>query len=217
MPDVAGGARGLAGESGWLLVTGLIVLLVVAAAAVAVVILARRAQRARQAQQDRASVPVDPFGADPRGISARDIGVGAVVTHEGRDWVVRGTLELEEDGFTWHEHHLDDAKTRRWLSVEDDEELEVCLWEKVLAPELEPGPPTLEHAGVAYTLDEHGRARYRATGTTGTPPQGSVEYYDYVAGHQRLSCERYGGQSWEVSIGRVVGEHELDIYPAPSG
>lgn len=68
MPDVVGGARGLAGESGWLLVTGLIVLLVVAAAAVAVVILARRAQRARQAQQaqqDRASVPVDPFGADP--------------------------------------------------------------------------------------------------------------------------------------------------------
>ncbi len=194
--------------------TWLIVLLVLAAVAVAVVILARRAQRAQKAQ---APEVVDPFRADPRGISARSIGVGAVVTHEGRDWVVRGTLELEEDGFTWHEHHLDDAKTRRWLSVEDDEELEVCLWERVLAPELEPGPPALEHAGVAYTLDEHGRARYRATGTTGTPPEGSVEYYDYVADRQRLSCERFGGEGWEVSVGRVVDEHELDIYPAPSG
>lgn len=200
--------------------TWLIVLLVVAALAVAVVVLARRARRAQQAQaqaQARASAPVDPFRSDRRGISARSIGVGAVVTYEARDWIVRGTLELEEDGFAWHEHHLDDATTRRWLSVEDDEELEVCLWEKVLAPELEPGPPTVEHEGVRYTLDEHGQARYRATGTTGTPPQGSVEYYDYVADRQRLSCERFGGQGWEVSIGRVLDEHELDIYPAPSG
>lgn len=195
----------------------LIALLVLVALAAIVVVLARRAQRARQAQQARASEPVDPFRADRRGISARDIGVGAVVTYEGRDWVVRGTLEIEEDGFTWHEHHLDDATTRRWLSVEDDEELEVCLWEKILAPELDPGPPTLQHAGVAYTLDEHGRARYRATGTTGTPPEGAVEYHDYVAGRQRLSFERYGGEGWEASIGRVVEEHELDIYPAPSG
>jgi hypothetical protein len=165
-------------------VSWLIALLVLVALAAIVVVLARRAQRARQAQQARASEPVDPFRADRRGISARDIGVGAVVTYEGRDWVVRGTLEIEEDGFTWHEHHLDDATTRRWLSVEDDEELEVCLWEKILAPELDPGPPTLHHAGVAYTLDERGRARYRATGTTGTPPEGAVEYYDYVAGRQ---------------------------------
>ena len=191
----------------------LIVVLVVAAAAVAVVVLARRARRAQQA---RAPEAVGPFRADPRGISVRDLGVGAVVSYEGKDWVVRGSLELEEDGFTWHEHHLDDATTRRWLSVEDDEELEVCLWERALAPELEPGPPSIEHAGVRYTLEEHGRARYRSSGTTGTPDQGSVEYYDYVAADRRLSCERFGGEGWEVSLGRVIGEHELDVYPAPS-
>ena len=193
--------------------TGLLVfvaLLLAAAAIVIVVVLTR------QKRTPAPAAPADPLRKTARGIDPRKITVGSVVNHDGRDFLVRGTLDLDQDGFTWQEHHLDDATVRRWLSVEDDEELEICLWEVVQAPELEPGPPSLDYAGTTYTLDEHGTANYRASGSTGTAATGTIEYYDYSAGAQRLAFERYGSASWEVSTGEVVNERELDIYPASS-
>lgn len=158
---------------------------------------------------------MDPLRRDPRDVGPLDLGVGAVVNHGGRDFVVRGTLELDQDGFRWYEHFLDDASVRRWLSVEEDEDLEVVLWEAAAAPELTPGPPRLDHGGTSYVHEEHGHATYRATGTTGTPPAGRVEYHDYAAGGRRLSFERYGTGSWEVAVGEVVPVESLDVYPAP--
>ena len=157
---------------------------------------------------------VDPLRKDSRGIDPRKLKVGDVVAVEGRDWVVRGTLHFDQDGFAWQEHHLDDTTTRRWLSVEDDEELEICLWEAFVAPELTPGGAEIEHDGTRWKREEHGHARYRAEGTTGTPATGEAEYYDYVGdANKRLSFERYGSGSWEVARGEVVNERSLDIYP----
>lgn len=145
---------------------------------------------------------------DPRRIS-----VGDVVHYEGRDFIVRGTLELEEGGFRWYEHFLDDVEVRRWLSVEEDEELEIYLWQRVTAPDLTPGAPQLEYADSTYILHERGRARYEAAGTTGTGPSGQVDYVDYAAGSKRLAFERFGDGSWEVSVGQAVPPYLLDIYP----
>lgn len=188
----------------------LLVLLVVAAVVAVVVYL-----RKREAAAGTGTAPVvDPLRKDSRGIDPRRIKVGDVVAHEGRDFLVRGTLAFDQDGFEWQEHHLDDTNVRRWLSVEDDEELEICLWEGVPGTDLQPGPTELTHAGVTYRRDEHGRARFTASGSTGTGPSGTVEYYDYAAGPQRLSFERYGTDGgWEVGLGHVVNERELDIYP----
>ena len=188
---------------------GLLVLVALVAAAVAIVVLLTRRKG-----PSAPTPPADPLRKTARGIDPRQISVGSVVNYDGRDFLVRGTLDLNQDGFTWQEHHLDDASVRRWLSVEDDEELEICLWEVVQAPELEPGAPQLDYGGTTYTLDEHGTAQYRASGSTGTAATGSVEYYDYSAGASRLAFERYGSASWEVSTGQVVNERELDIYPA---
>jgi hypothetical protein len=192
--------------------TGVLVVLVLVAVAVGVVLVLRNRQAATGGSP---TAPVDPLRKDSRGIDPRRIKVGDVVHHEGRDFLVRGTLAFDQDGFEWQEHHLDDASVRRWLSVEDDEELELCLWTAVTAPTLEPGPAEVVHEGTTYTRDEHGRATFRATGSTGTGPTGTVEYYDYVAGDRRLSFERYGtGGDWEVGVGEVVNERSLDIYPA---
>jgi hypothetical protein len=161
------------------------------------------------------AVRVDPLRKDSRGIDPRRIKVGDVIAHEGRDFLVRGSLAFDQDGFVWHEHHLDDTSVRRWLSVEDDEELELCLWTAVAAPALTPGDAQVSWEGISYTRDEHGHARFTATGSTGTGPEGTVEYYDYAAGAQRLSFERYGtAGDWEVAVGEVVNERALDIYPS---
>lgn len=189
---------------------GVVVVVVIVAVVVAVVLVLRN----RQAAAAEPAPPADPLRKDSRGVDPRRIKVGDVVHHEGRDFLVRGTLAFVQDGFEWQEHHLDDASVRRWLSVEDDEELELCLWTAVTAPDLQPGPSELTWDGTAFTRDEHGRAEFRATGATGTGPTGTVEYYDYAAGERRLSFERYGTSTdWEVGVGEVVNERSLDIYP----
>lgn len=149
----------------------------------------------------------------------RALAVGDVVNHDGSDFIVQGTLRFEEGGFRWSEHLLVDDARRIWLSVEDDEgELEVVQWERSASPGTTPGPPKLEHEGVAYELEERGTANFTSEGTTGAPGGGRAEYADYSAGDRRLGFERYSAEGeWEVSVGRRISEHLLDIYPARSG
>ncbi len=148
------------------------------------------------------------------GADARALKVGDVVNYEGRDYVVEGTLRFDQGGFRWNEHRLVDGADALWLSVEDDEGLEIVVWQRLRGAPLEPGPGTLEHGGVVYELDERGRASFTSEGTTGAPGGGTAEFADYERGEERLSFERYGDDGgWEISVGRVVSEHVLDIYP----
>jgi hypothetical protein len=174
-----------------------------------------------------------PAGRGTRPMSAADetralhgdvrrLGPRDVVAYEGTDYVIDRTMRFDEDGFTWDEHLLDDAVGGRklWLSVEDDEGLEIIAWERLKGAALEPGPGSLEHAGATYELDERGRANFTSEGVTGAPGGGKAEFADYECGDQRLSFERYGDDSgWEISAGRVISEHALDIYPSrgPNG
>lgn len=182
-------------------------LLVAAAAAVALVV--RRARHSRQPRPSRS----DPFAPDGWRPDPRRLKVGDVVALEGRDYIVRGTIRMNRAGISWEEHLLDDTRGRLWLSVEDDEGLVLCLWERVAGPTPDPGAPTLTYDGVEFRLSERGKATFMAEGTTGTGSSGQMEYVDYAAGEDRLSFERFASTTWEVSRGRVIGERELTIYP----
>lgn len=202
--------------------TALVVLVLVAVAVVAVALLVR--QRAREAaRREREetiarSRPVDPLAPETALSDPSRLAPGDVVHFEGEQWVVRGTLSLQEGSDRWAEHLLDTGATRRYLSVEPGEgELDIVMWRGILVPELQPGAPRLQHDGRSYSRAEHGRARYTAVGTTGTSPAGELEYYDYAAGDDpdaddRLSFERTSGSSWEVSVGRRVLQGELDVF-----
>ena len=162
---------------------------------------------------DRASETATPSQAATADV--RRLAPGDVVLYDGDDFIVEGTIRLAQGGFTWDEHRLAASERSLWLSVEDDEGLEVVVWDREAAPGLEPGAATLTHGGVSYRLDERGRAQFTAEGSTGTAAAGRVEFVDYEAGDRRLSFERYGEDGgWEVGLGTVVSEHALDVYPA---
>jgi hypothetical protein len=145
----------------------------------------------------------------------RTLKPGDVVNLDGADFIVEGTLRFEQDGFRWEEHRLVDGERSRWLSVEDDEGLEVVVWDRAPAGELEPGAKRLSHEGVDYELLERGSASFTAEGSTATAPSGRAEYVEYAAGERRLAFERFGEEAgWELGTGAVVSEHALDIYPA---
>jgi hypothetical protein len=138
---------------------------------------------------------------------------GDIVQYEMEDLIIRETYRLTEGGFSWQEHRADNG---RWLSVEDDDELEVAWYETIDAPALTPGAPELTHDGATYRRKEHGRATFASERQDGERRSGTVEYYDYADGQRRLGFERYADDaSWEVSVGRVINPHaELDIYPS---
>lgn len=210
-----------------LALVALVGLLLLAALVVVAVLLARRQRPAPvpgPAKTGAGSRPGagDPFaethgtGGDPRALAPGDL-----VEYLGQRYHVRGSVRLREGGYRWSEHFLDDVDgRRRWLSVEEDPDLALCLWTEAAGSGLEPGPDTLTYDGRAYRRDESGRARFVTEGTTGLDPSGAVEYVDYVAAvpadgaPEELGFERFGdGAGWEVGLGERVPAGALTIYP----
>ncbi|HEV3002199.1 MAG TPA: DUF4178 domain-containing protein [Solirubrobacteraceae bacterium] len=146
----------------------------------------------------------------------RRLAPGDAVSYEGTDFLVDRTMRFDQGGYAWKEHLLSDAVSgrRMWLSVEEDDGLEVAVWERVPEPDVEPGPAELTYDGRAYERQERGSARFRTEQTGGGAGEsGTMEYVEYAAGERLLVFERYGTGAWEVSTGRAISEHLLDVYP----
>jgi hypothetical protein len=145
----------------------------------------------------------------------RKLAPGDVVNYELVDWIVERTMTFTEDGFSWAEHMLLDTDSGRklWLSVEDDDGLEVAIYERLAGVEYDPAEKTITHTGVTYTREERGRAEFSTRDESGQLDAGQMEYADYSAGQQVLGLERYSSTgSYEVSAGKLISEHELDIF-----
>lgn len=141
-----------------------------------------------------------------------DIRVDDTVSIGGHPWAVIGTLTYRDDeGWTWQEHLVDAGGDRRWLSVEDDDGVEIVMWSPTNVT-IEPGAREVIHDGQAYRLDEHGNATYVATGHTGTLPQGSSEYFDYAGrGGLSLGFERFGDGGWEMAVGTLIDPAQVQV------
>ncbi|GAB3223685.1 hypothetical protein GCM10027447_11660 [Glycomyces halotolerans] len=197
----------------------LAVLLIVLLAVVAFVAW-RMWKRGRDTREENVAppVPTDPFAdadadvlrGDPRRVKAGDL-----VEAYGKTLAVRGSLRLNEGGYSWAEHFLDTGTgVKRWLSVEADPDLELVLWEEVTGSDLQPGPKELSLEGVSYRSDERGTARYTSEATTGLDPTGTVRYHDYEGPDgQKLSFEAFGdGGKWELAKGLTLDRNQITIY-----
>lgn len=142
------------------------------------------------------------------------LGPGAVVTRNGEDLIVRGSISYRQGPYIWWSHLFDNGE---WLGVEVDEGiLKLSWWRSRKDLYGITGGASVDADGVTFTLDESGDAVYRSEGTTGVAASGNMQYKDFSSGSLLLAMENYDGASWEVSTGESVGQHELTIYPAPS-
>lgn len=184
-------------------------------------------RKLRQAQdaalRNRTYRPGDPFSsADDDAVhgNPRDLKPSDLIDIRGQTYAVRGTLRLQQDGYVWTENFIDTGTgLKAWISVEDDPDLEVVLWQAISGVVAAPGGPTIDLDGRRYLFDESGRARFISAGTTGVAGTGNMAYHDYRAGNDRLSFEDYGS-GWECARGEVLAHSEYRIYPAdpaPSG
>ncbi|MFJ8578928.1 DUF4178 domain-containing protein [Micromonospora sp. NPDC093277] len=194
------------------LVAALGCLVVVTGVVIAVV--GRR--KARSGPRPRAAgAPFRDRDADVRRGDPRWLKPGDTVEIRQVSYTVRGSVHLVEGGWSWAEHLIDDAGgVKRWLSVEEDPDLELVLWTAEPSATVTPGAPTLDVAGRRYAWDESGQARYTATEGTGLDPRGTMRYHDYQApGGARLSFEAYGEAGWQVALGERLHPAEVMIHP----
>ena len=156
--------------------------------------------------------------SDPRRLKPGDV---VRLSAEPGDWVVRGTLAFDEDGYRWKEHLLDgstaDGERRHWLSVEEGESgLELVLWDRLPGSDLTPDarevahrrrrlPPRRARPGALRLHRHDGRGRVR---------HGRVRRLPAGRAAATPGCRSSGtaaSGSWEVSTGRVVLAESLTI------
>ncbi|PWV45056.1 MULTISPECIES: DUF4178 domain-containing protein [Nocardiopsis] len=193
----------------------LLLLILIAGIVIGVLIYKQRSQA--QKQDTPPPPPQDPFAAssttdtagDPRAIKAGDM----IDWGHERTWI-RGTLRLSEGGYVWSEHFLEVEGGKRWLSVEEDPDVELALWTGRPDLTMVPQGKSIELEGVTYKLEEKGSGSYRSEGTTGLKAEGGMDYADYESEDgQLLAFERFDHGSWEVSTGTKVAPGTFTIFP----
>ncbi|MGE2690622.1 DUF4178 domain-containing protein [Mycolicibacterium pulveris] len=196
----------------------LLILVAIILLVAAIVVLVVALRRPKKAETDSGRQDPLTFASTMPQFGPRQLGPGAIVSHGGLDYVVRGSVTLRQGPFVWWEHLLEGGSEPLWFSVEEDEgRTELVMWRRRKDVTLEPAG-TLEVDGVSYRQTERGRASFTTEGTTGLPAGGEMEFVDYADADETsfLGFERWAADMpWEVSTGKPVLPGELTVYPAP--
>lgn len=140
--------------------------------------------------------------------------IGDIVQYMGTDWVVEGLLTYNDKGYTWQEYLLQNEEKICWLSVEEDDTVEVSLLEGTTALEVSSPPPAeLNFQGEIYRCTESGTARMTRVGTTLNRVGEKCRYFDYegTAG-KVLSIEDWDGDI-EITVGETIQPSLLSLLP----
>lgn len=159
----------------------------------------------------------------PQGLPALErnlfnLEVGDIVQYGGEDWVVEGRLTYYEGGYSWFDYLLQESDRIRWLSVAEDDIVEVAWMESTTALELSGEPPRqITFDGESYRRVGEGVARMSRIGTMRRQPPENCRYFDYEGpGDKVLSVEDWDGEL-EVSVGRSINPRELSLLPGTGG
>jgi hypothetical protein len=141
--------------------------------------------------------------------------VGDIVQHMAIDWVVEGKLIYDEDGYVWYEYLLQDGERISWLSVDEDNIVEVALVEPTNQLEISSLPPAnpLTYNGETYRQVDSGTAKMRRVGATLRRTAERCDYYDYEGSGNKVLAIEVWGRDLEVTIGEKVNPRSLTLLP----
>ena len=140
--------------------------------------------------------------------------IGDIVQYMGRDWVVEGKLNYNVGGYIWFEYLLQDHNDIRWLSVDEDDRVEVAFLEPTDRLEVSKNPPKqLTFADQTYHRVDSGMAKMTRVGTTLRKTAERCEYFDYRGTDDNvLSIEIWDGEV-EVTVGYQINPRSLTLLP----
>jgi hypothetical protein len=167
----------------------------------------------RQLETD-ADDDVDKLGGGLGGRSLDKLQIDDIASYLGTDYMVEGRVDYNEDGYQWVEYMLADGDDIRWLCIEQDDRIEVTIWQETTAIRVD-SPPNefIEHDGTKYRMVERGEAKAIQEGETGRKNKSRVDYYDYEGPDGKyLGIESWGGDT-DVFLGRDIEPDMVDVFP----
>jgi hypothetical protein len=168
-----------------------------------------------------------PAGREPAGErTARDPRVNDVLTIDGKDFLVEGLINYDEDGHRWTGARVVDGNDIQWMIVGLDRvgTSAIRLLKQDESTQIAGYPPEVLVIGeVRFALDKRGAATCALHGDLGPlgalkkdRPEGHVErarWWLYTApGDDTLLLEQWGSD-YRVLIGKKVNESLIDIIP----
>ena len=205
----------------------LLVLLTVIGGAAAVGIAASERRKSLPGGGSRRALPAAP-GADDRLVerTVRDLKVDDVLTIDGKDFLVEGMINYDEDGHRWTGARIADGNDVKWLivGIERAGTGATRLLAQDDATQISGYPPEVLVIGeVRYALDKRGAATCALHGDLGSlgalkkdRPDGHVErarWWLYTApGDDTLLLEQWGSD-YRVLRGKKVGEGTIELIP----
>jgi hypothetical protein len=139
--------------------------------------------------------------------------IGDIVQYEGIDWFIEGKLIYNDGSDSWFSYLLQDNEAICWLSVEEDDLVEVSIFHQRSGTIPQPLPTNINYLGENYNLSQSGTATMRRLGNTLNRHQQTCNYYDYKGnGNLRLSVEIWDGDI-EISVGQKINPRMLNFLP----
>jgi hypothetical protein len=159
-----------------------------------------------------------------RGIG--DLRAGDIIMYDGREYLVEGTLNYDEDGHRWVAGRLVDGDDVVWLVVgmervgagnvrlvKEDPSLDVSGYP----------PETIVHAGNRFLLEKRGNATVKTTGdagnVTGTAALSTADtvsrcrWWQYeTAGQDCLIVEQWSS-SYRSLLGKSINPVDIEMLP----
>lgn len=142
-----------------------------------------------------------------------NIRVGDIVTYNLEDYNVIGLLEYDDEGWTWICYYLESGADKIWLSVEQDDEVEVGVFKNIRLPIDGKPQKELEYKGTRFYLEEKSDARIiRSEGQVGAKVGHWLNYWEYSDDEEEkyISLEEWDGDL-EASLGQYIEPYELEI------
>lgn len=141
------------------------------------------------------------------------LAMGDIVQYDNIDWVVEDKLTYSDSGWEWVEYLLQDGDRIGFLSVEEDDRLEVTFTEKVTDCPVENPPPTqITYQQQIFNRSETGTATLKRARHPERPVE-TCQYHDYNGPNEAVMSVEFWGGSVEVSVGTQVKPYQLTFLP----
>jgi hypothetical protein len=153
--------------------------------------------------------------------TVRDVRTDDIVQQGGRDWLVEGVLQYDEDGHAWRSARVSDSGQQRWLLVGLDRGpvLTVRLLSDAKLDLSGYPPETLEHDGSSFKLAQRGTATATIVGQIpGLPPHdGSTircRWWRYQAAGEKVIIVEQWGETFRVLAGETLRPDDVELLGA---
>lgn len=158
---------------------------------------------------------------DPLNITVKDLRKGFIFEYDLRQWEVIGESTYDwGDNFFSKEYKITDGKDTFFMSVEEDDEVEVVLYEKVKVGRLEGDvageiiknqmpPAEIHYNGMVFRRENESPGYYKDE-DAGTDWIEFINWQYYDEGEKHvLSIEQWEEKEFEASFGTIIREFEI--------